>query len=147
MDNLSSRGGVDVEVTRPGSDSLTFSVTGHNTESQTGAIYRAIISADGNLSANFTNNIGNTTVTANAGGISNTINAPSLNTLTPQGIGNSFSGESLAAVDNTGIRGPGGLSDIADGLVAISGLTAVCTRFRLAITVTLCHRQTLTARI
>jgi hypothetical protein len=50
----------------------------------------------GNVTANFTDNISNTSTTANAGGVSNTITAPSLNTLSNQSIGGSVARQTLA---------------------------------------------------
>ncbi|HAU5607701.1 hemagglutinin repeat-containing protein [Citrobacter koseri] len=86
-----------------------------------GGAYRAVISAGGNVSANFTRDISNTTVTANAGGVSNTISAPSLNTLRPQDIGNGLNVESLTGAGNATISGPGWLDSITNGLKTIAG--------------------------
>lgn len=86
-----------------------------------GGVYRAVISAGGNVSATFTNDISNTTVTANAGGVSNTITAPSLNTLTPQGIGNGLNGAALTGAGDTTISGPEWLQDITEGLLSVTG--------------------------
>jgi filamentous hemagglutinin len=93
-----------------------------------GGAYRAVISAGVNVSATFTRDISNTTVTANAGGVSNTISVPSLNTLTPQNIGGGLSAESLTSGGAAGITGPdwrdnltGGLLDIAGGSSLTSG--------------------------
>lgn len=52
-----------------------------------GPVYRAVIQAGGNVNANFTSNISNTNTTANAGGVSNVISTPSLNTLSNQSVG------------------------------------------------------------
>ncbi|ARD63578.1 ShlA/HecA/FhaA protein [Kosakonia radicincitans DSM 16656] len=62
-----------------------------------GELYRAVIQAGGNVSASFSSNISNTTTTSNSGGISTTITAPSLNTLSNQGIGGSVAKQALAA--------------------------------------------------
>ncbi|KFB99277.1 putative heme utilization/adhesion exoprotein [Trabulsiella guamensis ATCC 49490] len=86
-----------------------------------GGAYRAVISAGGNISASFTRDISNTTTTANAGGVSNTINAPSLSTLTPQTVGGGLSAESLTGAGNATISGPGWLDSITDGLKDIAG--------------------------
>ncbi|WP_083565982.1 hemagglutinin repeat-containing protein [Kosakonia radicincitans] len=78
-------------------EQITYSLKGQETIQQNGEIYRAVIQAGGNVSANFTSNISNTNTTANAGGVSGTITAPSLNTLSNQGIGGSVVKQALAA--------------------------------------------------
>lgn len=78
-------------------EQITYSLKGQETIQQNGEIYRAVIQAGGNVSANFTSNISNTNTTANSGGVSGTITAPSLNTLSNQGIGGSVAKQALAA--------------------------------------------------
>lgn len=85
-----------------------------------GSAYRAVISAGGNVSANFRSDISNTTTTANSGGIGNTISPPSLNTLTSQNIGNGLDAESLSSAGNAPVSSPEWLDSIANGLKAIS---------------------------
>jgi filamentous hemagglutinin len=46
-----------------------------------GELYRSVIQAGGAVNANFTSDISNTTVTPNAGGVSHTLAAPTLDTL------------------------------------------------------------------
>ncbi|NIG45965.1 contact-dependent inhibition toxin CdiA [Enterobacter sp. Acro-832] len=68
-------------------------------EGSGGTIYRSVIQAGGNVTANFTSNISNTNTTANAGGVSNVISTPSLNTLSNQSVG---SGVQKQGLSNTG---------------------------------------------
>ncbi len=86
-----------------------------------GGVYRSVISAGGNVSANFKSDISNTNVTANAGGFNNTIHAPTLNTLTPEAIGKGLNSESLAQGGSEDIRLPEQLGNITDALKDISG--------------------------
>jgi filamentous hemagglutinin len=86
-----------------------------------GSVYRAVISAGGNASANFTRDISNTTVTANAGSVSNTITPPVLNTLTPQNVTGGLNTESLVSGGNVSISSPEWLGNITDGLKDIAG--------------------------
>ena len=106
MDHPSGGGGVDVYVTRPSNNDLTFTLTGHNTESQAGAIYRAVIQAGGNVTANFTSNISNTNTTANAGGVSNVISTPSLNTLSNQSVGSGVQKQGLSNTGTVAVNSP-----------------------------------------
>ncbi|WP_445335768.1 hemagglutinin repeat-containing protein [Citrobacter koseri] len=108
-------------IRAPLSSSIRFVYQGRETETVDGEIFRSVISVGGKVSADFTNDISNTTVTANAGGVSNTISAPSLNTLRPQGIGNGLNVESLTGTGNATISGPGWLDSITDGLLSVAG--------------------------
>ncbi|KFB98694.1 putative heme utilization/adhesion exoprotein [Trabulsiella guamensis ATCC 49490] len=105
----------------PKKDKITFVLAGHTTAREQGEDFRAVIQAGGNVNASFSRDISNTTTTANAGGISNTISAPSLNTLTPQTVSNGLSAESLTSAGNATISGPGWLDSITDGLKDIAG--------------------------
>ncbi|MCI2290157.1 hemagglutinin repeat-containing protein [Enterobacter sp. I4] len=86
-----------------------------------GGVYRSVISAGGSVSASFTSDISNTNVTANAGEFSNTIDAPTLNSFSPEAIGKGLSSESLAQAGSTDIRLPELLGNITDALKDISG--------------------------
>lgn len=113
--------GVGRSVRSPLSSTIRFVYQGRETETAAGEIFRSVISAGGNVSANFTNDISNTTTTANAGGVSNTITAPVLNTLTPAMVGGGLNSESLTGVGNVNISAPGWLDSITDGLKEIAG--------------------------
>lgn len=76
---------------------IPFQLVGHESAFTAGEIYRAVIQAGGNVTANFSNNISNTNTTAHTGGVTGTITAPSLNTLSNQGIGGSVAKQALAA--------------------------------------------------
>ncbi|MDM2736342.1 hemagglutinin repeat-containing protein [Citrobacter sp. Ct235] len=113
--------GVGRSVRSPRSSTIRFVYQGRETETAAGEIFRSAISAGGNVSANFTNNISNTTTTANAGGVSNTITAPVLNTLTPARVGGGLNSESLTDAGNVNVSAPGWQDSIADGLKEITG--------------------------
>lgn len=86
-----------------------------------GGTYRSVISAGGNVSANFASNISNTSITANSGGFSNTINTPTLNTLTPKTPDGGLNSESLTTVNSADISAPDLPDNITDALKDISG--------------------------
>lgn len=113
--------GVGRSVRSPRSSTIRFVYQGRETETAAGEIFRSAISAGGNVSANFTNNISNATTTANAGGVSNTITAPVLNTLTPAKVGGGLNSESLTDAGNVNVSAPGWQDSIADGLKEITG--------------------------
>ncbi|NBJ32318.1 filamentous hemagglutinin N-terminal domain-containing protein [Serratia fonticola] len=65
---------------------IVYTATGEvRYERGEGELYRSVIQAGGEINANFTHDISNTTVTPNAGGISHTLVAPILDALAQQG--------------------------------------------------------------
>ncbi|MEN0582627.1 MULTISPECIES: hemagglutinin repeat-containing protein [unclassified Kosakonia] len=76
---------------------IAYTLIGHEIETTQGQLYRAVIQAGGNVSASFSSNLSNTATTSNAGGVSGTLTAPSLNTLSNQSIGGSVAKQTLAA--------------------------------------------------
>ncbi|HGY1191389.1 TPA: hemagglutinin repeat-containing protein [Citrobacter braakii] len=90
-----------------GVDFIYFIPTGENrTESSDGKIYRSVIQAGGTVKATFSSDISNTNTTANAGKISNTIVAPSLNTPSAQSIGGGANQQALTDAGTQAITGP-----------------------------------------
>nr|WP_269473766.1 hemagglutinin repeat-containing protein [Enterobacter asburiae] len=85
---------------------VTYVLDGHVTESENGETYRAVIQAGGNVTANFTSNISNTNTTANAGGVSNVISTPSLNTLSNQTIGSGVQKQGLNTTGTVAVNSP-----------------------------------------
>ncbi|MBT1867592.1 hemagglutinin repeat-containing protein, partial [Enterobacter asburiae] len=85
---------------------VTYVLDGHVTESENGETFRAVIQAGGNVTANFTSNISNTSTTANAGGVSNVISTPSLNSLSNQTIGSGVQKQGLSATGTVAVTSP-----------------------------------------
>ncbi|MCR1577097.1 MAG: hemagglutinin repeat-containing protein [Klebsiella aerogenes] len=90
----------------PESTSIAFTLKGHDSSTELGEIYRAVIQAGGNVSANFSSDISNTNTMANAGKISNTIVAPNLNTPSAQSIGSDASQQALVDAATQAITAP-----------------------------------------
>jgi filamentous hemagglutinin len=91
------------------------------TESRDGQIYRSVIQAGGNVVANFTSDISNTTTTANAGGVSHTITAPALNTLSSQSISSGVQKEKLSNADKAAVGSPQWNDQLQNALQQING--------------------------
>ncbi|WP_259461797.1 S-layer family protein, partial [Enterobacter sp. R1(2018)] len=100
---------------------LSFYLVGRETTQEPGEIYRSVIQAGGNVVANFTSDISNTTTTANAGGVSNTITAPSLNTLSNQSIGGGAQKQNLANADKAAVGSPQWRDQLQNALEQIKG--------------------------
>ncbi|WJW90445.1 hemagglutinin repeat-containing protein [Enterobacter asburiae] len=90
-----------------GAGGALYTLTGQErVQDEGGAIIRAVIQAGGNVTANFTSNISNTNTTANAGGVSNVISTPSLNTLSNQTIGSGVQKQGLSAAGTVAVNSP-----------------------------------------
>ncbi|ELY4520986.1 hemagglutinin repeat-containing protein [Cronobacter muytjensii] len=100
---------------------VKFKLTGKTTETENGELYRAVIQAGGNVTANFADNISNTSTTANAGKVSNTITAPSLNTLSNQSIGGSVQKQALAGSAAVAVNSPEWKDQLQGALQQING--------------------------
>ncbi len=100
---------------------LSFYLVGRETTQAPGEIYRSVIQAGGNVVANFTSDISNTTTTANTGGVSSTITAPSLNTLSNQSIGDGAQKQNLANADKAVVGSPQWSDQLQNALQQING--------------------------
>uniref|UniRef100_UPI00387E027A hemagglutinin repeat-containing protein n=2 Tax=Enterobacter asburiae TaxID=61645 RepID=UPI00387E027A len=106
---LRSTGGSSSETGYPGpkaNSTFIYELQGLTNESVEGETLRAVIQAGGNVTANFTSNISNTNTTANAGGVSNVISTPSLNTLSNQTVGSGVQKQGLNATGTVAVNSP-----------------------------------------
>ncbi|MEB6579190.1 contact-dependent inhibition toxin CdiA [Enterobacter quasiroggenkampii] len=83
--------------------------------------YRAVIQAGGNVTANFTSNISNTNTTANAGGVSNVISTPSLNTLSNQSVGSGVQKQGLNTTGTVAVNSPQWNDQLQGALQQLNG--------------------------
>lgn len=102
-------------------DTIEYNLVGHETEFQPGELYRAVIQAGGNVTANFTSNISNTNTTANAGGVSNVISAPSLNTLSNQSVGSGVQKQGLSNTGTVAVNSPQWNDQLQGALQQLNG--------------------------
>ncbi|MEX2942554.1 hemagglutinin repeat-containing protein [Serratia fonticola] len=104
------------------SNYIVYTATGEvRYERGEGEIYRSVIQAGGNVVANFANDLSNTTTSPNAGGVSHTINAPTLNTLSQQTIGNAVEKQVLSAGDKAAVNSPEWQDSLQNALQQING--------------------------
>lgn len=94
-------------------------------EGSGGTIYRSVIQAGGNVSANFTSNISNTNTTANAGGVSNVISTPSLNTLSNQSVGSGVQKQGLSNTGTVAVNSPQWNDQLQGALQQLNGGSAL----------------------
>lgn len=101
---------------------VTYTSNGEvRTERTEGEIYRSVIQAGGNVVANFANDLSNTTTSPNAGGVSHTINAPTLSTLSQQTIGGAVEKQALSAGDKAAVNSPEWQDSLQNALHQING--------------------------
>ncbi|EPP0956302.1 hemagglutinin repeat-containing protein [Cronobacter dublinensis] len=101
---------------------VPFVFTTQETEFVTdGGLFRSVISAQGNIEANFSDDISNTSTSARTDGFSNTITAPSLNTLSHQSIGGSVQKQALAGGAAVAVNSPEWKDQLQDALQQING--------------------------
>lgn len=104
------------------SNYIVYTATGEvRYERGEGEIYRSVIQAGGNVVANFANDLSNTTTSPNAGGVSHTINAPTLSTLSQQTIGNAVEKQALSAGDKAAVNSPEWQDSLQNALQQING--------------------------
>lgn len=100
---------------------VTYVLDGHVTESENGETFRAVIQAGCNVTANFSSNISNTNTTANAGGVSNVISTPSLNTLSNQTIGSGVQKQGLSNTGTVAVNSPQWNDQLQGALQQLNG--------------------------
>jgi filamentous hemagglutinin len=87
--------GNSYEDVMPNNSTIAFTLAGHDTSAELGETYRSVIQAGENVDIRFASDISNTSTTADAGKITNTITTPDLNTPSAQSIGGGASQQSL----------------------------------------------------
>lgn len=107
------------------SNFITYTLTGQETTFTPGQLYRAVIQAGGNVSANFSGDISNTNTTANAGWNGNTLSAPALRGLTAAGTAGAQSHQPLATADKAAINTPQWRDQLQNALQQVNGAGAL----------------------
>ncbi|MFB4720786.1 hemagglutinin repeat-containing protein [Enterobacter chuandaensis] len=121
---LRSTGGSSSETGYPGpkaNSTFIYELQGLTNESVEGETLRAVIQAGGNVTANFTSNISNTSTTSNAGGVSNVISTPSLNTLSNQTIGSGVQKQGLSNTGTVAVNSPQWNDQLQGALQQLNG--------------------------
>ncbi len=109
------------------SNFIFYNLTGNETTFTPGQLYRAVIQAGGNVSANFSGDISNTNTTANAGWSGNTLSAPALRGLTAAGTAGAQSHQPLATADKAAINTPQWRDQLQNALQQVNGAGALET--------------------
>ncbi len=104
---------------------ITYNLSDQGTSFTPGELYRSVIEAGGNVSANFSGDISNTSTTANAGWSGNTLSAPALRGLTVTGTAGAQSHQQLADADKAAINTPQWRDQLQNALQQVNGAGAL----------------------
>lgn len=110
---------------KPKVKSITYTLSDQGTSFTPGELYRSVIQAGGNVSANFSGDISNTNTTANAGWSGNTLSAPALRGLTAAGTAGAQSHQPLATADKAAINTPQWRDQLQNALQQVNGAGAL----------------------
>ncbi|WP_274605515.1 hemagglutinin repeat-containing protein [Pantoea agglomerans] len=112
---------------KPKVKSITYTLSDQGTSFTPGELYRSVIQAGGNVSANFSGDISNTNTTANAGWSGNTLSAPALRGLTAAGTAGAQSHQPLATADKAAINTPQWRDQLQNALQQVNSAGALET--------------------
>ncbi|MGP6487283.1 two-partner secretion domain-containing protein [Duffyella gerundensis] len=107
------------------SDDIIYTLTGHDSSFTPGQLYRAVIQAGGNVSANFSGDISNTRTTANTGWGGNTLVAPGLNSFNTPGSVNAVQQQQLATTGKVAVNSPQWQDQLQNALQQVNGATGL----------------------
>ncbi len=105
----------------PEGSSIAFTLSGHDSSTELGDIFRSVIQAGGDVIANFASDISNTSTTVHGDKIINTIVAPDLNTPSAQTISEGASQQALDDAGTLAITTPDWKDTSGDASQTISG--------------------------
>jgi filamentous hemagglutinin len=108
-------------VRLPKERTIDFTLSGRDSVQEGGETHRSVIQAGGNVTASFASDISNTTTSANSGRISNTLVAPTLNTLSNQTIGDGVQKQALEGRDSVSVGTPQWNDRLQSALQQING--------------------------
>ncbi|WP_374258620.1 hemagglutinin repeat-containing protein [Yokenella regensburgei] len=108
-------------VRLPKERTIDFTLSGRDSVQEGGETHRSVIQAGGNVTASFASDISNTTASANSGRISNTLVAPTLNTLSNQTIGDGVQKQALEGRDSVSVGTPQWNDRLQSALQQING--------------------------
>lgn len=112
-------------IVLPKTDTITFTLAGHENAEEVGDIYRSVIQAGGDVTAQFADTIGNETTSSHAGQVGGTLSAPQLNALSQPQVNTGVDKEGLTDTDNVTVGGPRWNDALQDALQSISGGNAL----------------------
>ncbi|MGJ0191331.1 hemagglutinin repeat-containing protein, partial [Pantoea sp. RRHST58] len=109
------------------SSSFGYTLDGSPVYETTGSgnVYRSVIQAGNTITADFSQNISNTSTDPHVSGSVNTLNAPVLNTLTQQTIGGTAQKQLPVTADKVAVTSPAWKDQVQNALLQINGTGAL----------------------
>ncbi|WP_282808193.1 hemagglutinin repeat-containing protein [Hafnia alvei] len=108
-------------IVLPKTESITFTLAGHENAEEVGDIYRSVIQAGGDVTAQFADTIGNETTSSHAGQVGGTLSAPQLNALSQPQVNTGVDKEGLTDTDSVTVGGPRWHDQLQDALQSVTG--------------------------
>nr|WP_276854951.1 hemagglutinin repeat-containing protein [Enterobacter oligotrophicus] len=110
------------------SKSISYVLDSVTTEGASGDVYRGVIQAGGAVVANFSNNISNTSVTANATGYTPGLSAPGLNLASGPSVASGSKATELGAATNQSVTAPQATINLPGGGSGIGNAETLTSR-------------------
>lgn len=108
-------------IVLPKTNTITFTLAGHENAEEVGDIYRSVIQAGGDVTAQFADTIGNETTSSHAGQVGGTLSTPQLNALSQPQVNTGVDKEGLTDTDSITIGGPRWHDQLQDALQSVTG--------------------------
>ncbi|WP_210448234.1 hemagglutinin repeat-containing protein [Pantoea ananatis] len=102
-------------------NNIPYQLVGHENNFTAGELYRAVIQAGGNISANFSSNISNTNTTANAGWTGNTLSTPGIRGLASFSQSGAQQRQQIAGAEKVTVNSPQWRDQLQGALQQVNG--------------------------
>ncbi|WP_370607000.1 hemagglutinin repeat-containing protein [Pantoea ananatis] len=102
-------------------NNIPYQLVGHENNFTAGELYRAVIQAGGNISANFSSNISNTNTTANAGWTGNTLSTPGIRGLASLSQLGAQQRQQIAGAEKVTVNSPQWRDQLQGALQQVNG--------------------------
>lgn len=102
-------------------NNIPYQLVGHENNFTEGELYRAVIQAGGNISANFSSNISNTNTTANAGWTGNTLSTPGIRGLASLSQSGAQQRQQIAGAEKVTVNSPQWRDQLQGALQQVNG--------------------------
>ncbi|WP_210453471.1 hemagglutinin repeat-containing protein [Pantoea ananatis] len=111
----------DGTTTLAKTNTISYTLSGHEESYSPGELYRSVIQAGGNVNANFSSNISNTNTTANAGWTGNTLSTPGIRGLASLSQLGAQQRQQIAGAEKVTVNSPQWRDQLQGALQQVNG--------------------------
>ena len=115
----------DGTTTLAKTNTISYTLSGHEESYSPGELYRSVIQAGGNVNDNFSSNISNTNTTANAGWTGNTISTPGIRGLASLSQASAQQRQQIAGADKVAVNSPQWRDQLQGALQQVNSVSAL----------------------